>query len=361
MDFLIGAFLGGLSLLAVSLQRTYSQIPAKELRRRARAGDEPAAALYRAAAYGHSLSFIPWVLVGLTSAGFFVYVARTAPVWFALAATSALIWVGFVWLSASRATDIGKKAATTLAPAFASVLSAIHPLIDALVRQVHSHRPHAEHTGLYEKADLLDLLDRQDEQADNRIERAELEIARSALMFGDKLVGDVMTPRRVVKTVSANDDLGPVLMSELHNSGHSRFPVFNDKEDNVIGTLFLRDLVNAKAGGKVKDKMVPKALYLHEDQPLHDALQAILKTRHHLYVVVNSFEEYVGIITIEDVMEQIIGEQIMDEFDEYEDLRMVAKRMAEKEHVKHVPDKTPHKEIETETTEPAGEDKSELD
>lgn len=334
--------------MAISLQRTYSQVPAKELRRRARGGDEPAAVLYRAAAYGHSLRFFLWVLVGITSAAFFVFVARSAPVWFALSASGALIWTGFVWLTASRATVIGERAATTSAPLIASVLATLHPAIDFMVRQVRNRKPHAEHTGLYEKADLLDLLDRQEEQIDNRIERPELEIARSALMFGDLLVGDVMTPRRVVKTVSANDDLGPVLMSELHDNSHSRFPVFNDKEDNIIGTLYLRDLVNTKAGGKVKDKMAPKALYLHEDQTLHDALQAILKTRHHLYIVVNSFEEYVGIITIEDVLEQIIGEQIMDEFDEYEDLRVVAKRIAEKEHASHAAKEKPEEVAETE-------------
>lgn len=341
MEFLVGATLGGLSLLAISLQRTYNQVPAKELRRRARGGDEPAAALYRVAAYGHSLRFVLWALVGLTSAAFFVFVARSAPVWFALSASGALIWVGFVWLSANRATVIGERIATTIAPVLAALLSALHPFIDFIVRQVRNHKSQAEHTGLFEKADLLDLLDRQEEQVDNRIERPELEIARSALMFGDLIVGDVLTPRRVVKTVSANDDLGPVLMSELHDSGHSRFPVFNGKEENMIGTLYLRDLVNTKAGGKVKDKMAPKVLYLHEDQPLQDALQAILKTRHHLYVVVNSFEEYVGIITMEDVMEQIIGEQIMDEFDEYEDLRVVAKRMAEREHLRHAAKEKP--------------------
>lgn len=321
-------------------------MPAKELRRRARDGDDLAAALYSAAAYGHSLRFILWALVGLTSAAFFVFVARTAPVWFALSASGALIWLGFVWLSANRATAIGERVAKVCAPVLASILSTLHPVIDYLVNQVQSRKPHTEHTGLFEKADLLDLLDRQEEQSDNRIERSELEIARSALMFGDLLVGDVMTPRKVVKTVSVSEDLGPVLMNELHDSGHSRFPVYSGQEDNLVGTLFLRDLVSVKSTGKVKDKMVHKILYLHEDQPLHDALQAILKTRHHLYAVVNSFEEYVGIITIEDVLEQIIGEQIMDEFDEYEDLRVVAKRLAEKEHAKHVEEQQPVEEAE---------------
>jgi CBS domain containing-hemolysin-like protein len=68
---------------------------------------------------------------------------------------------------------------------------------------------------------------------------------------------------------------------------------------------------------------------------LADALQAILKTRQHLFVVVNRFEEYVGVISIEDILEQIVGSPILDEFDQYDDLRAVAARQAEKDHKLH--------------------------
>jgi Mg2+/Co2+ transporter CorC len=61
-------------------------------------------------------------------------------------------------------------------------------------------------------------------------------------------------------------------------------------------------------------------------------LQAFLKTKRHLFIVVNGFEEVIGIVTIEDVIEQIIGQPIMDEFDQYQDLRAVAIRMADKIH-----------------------------
>ena len=142
-------------------------------------------------------------------------------------------------------------------------------------------------------------------------------------------------PKRVVKAVSVNENIGPVLMTELHDIGHSRFPVYDGKKDSIIGTLYLRDLVNTKSTGKVSDVMKKDVCYVHEEQSLYDALQAILKTRHHLLVVVNSFEEYVGIITIEDVIEQIIGKPILDEFDQYNDLRAVAARVAKLEHQAH--------------------------
>lgn len=325
-----------LALFAMSLQRTYSQIPAKELRRRARDGDEVSAALYKAVAYGHSLRAVLWLLTGLSAGGFFVYAARILPTWQALLASAMLIWVGFVWLSAGEATAAGRFAARHLAPMLGKILAYLHMPIDWLHRLFGRFRHQYSHTGLYEKADLLDLLDQQQQQTDNRIEQAELEIMRSTLVFGDKLIRDTMTPRRVVKMVSVDDDLGPVVMDELHKSGHSRFPVYEGNEDNIIGLLFLRDLIKRRAGGKVRGAMKKQALYLHEDQSLYDALQAVLKTHCHLFIVVNNFEEYVGIITIEDVLEQIVGQAIVDEFDEYENLRAVATRTARKEHERHI-------------------------
>lgn len=321
MELFVTFLLAAVSLLAVSLERTYASVPPKELKRRARSGDELAAALYRAAAYGSNLKLVLWGLISLTSAVFFVYVSRNEPVWFALAASAGLVWLGFVWLPYKQVSGLTAKAAAKLAPVFEALMNYAAPLADLITRRL---RMEQRHTGLYEKDDLLEILNRQARQTDNRIEQAELEIARNALTFGEKLIGDVMVPRRQVKTVSAEDDLGPVLMSELHDSGHSRFPVYDGQEDNLIGTLYLRDLVNAKTGGKVKDKMVARVQYLHEDQTLHHALQAILKTRWHLYVVVNSFEEYVGIIALEDVLENILGRQIVDEFDRYEDLKAIA-------------------------------------
>jgi CBS domain containing-hemolysin-like protein len=78
--------------------------------------------------------------------------------------------------------------------------------------------------------------------------------------------------------------------------------------------------------------MRKRVCYIHEEQTLLEALQAVLKTKHHLFIVVNSFEEYVGILTIEGVLEQIVGLPILDEFDRYEDMRAVAASIAEKEH-----------------------------
>ena len=141
-----------------------------------------------------------------------------------------------------------------------------------------------------------------------------------------------MTPRRMAKLVAQDDTLGPQLLSELHESGHSRFPVVREElKYNFVGTLYIRDLALEKSSKKVKEVMTKDVQYVHEEKSLDFALRTFLKTRHHLLVVVNSFEEFVGLLSIEDVLEEIIGKEIIDEFDKHDDLRAVAKSLAEED------------------------------
>lgn len=333
-------------LLSVSIQRTYAAVPLRELKRRARQGNDIAAALVKAVSYGYSLQAVLWVLIVLSSALFFVFVTLAYPAWFAVILSSFLIWLGYLWLPAREVSGFGERLAAYAAPVFAKLAGWVHPLVGRLKEVIRRNRPVRVHTGLYDRQDFVELIEKQQVQADNRIEKSELDVAKHALTYGDKKVGDVMIPRRIVTMVSVSDSIGPVLMDELHKSGHSRFPVYDGKPENIVGTLFLRELSGGREHGPVRDHMHKSVYYVHEDQSLHDAFQAILKTHHQLFVVVNSFEEYVGIITMEDVLETMIGKLIVDEFDRYDDLRAVAARAAHKEHKTHKEPMTPEPESE---------------
>ncbi len=356
MRTIIIIFLAALALLSISLERTYHKLPEKELKRRARKGDEMANMLYRAVSYGPSLRIVLWTLIALTNALFFVFMNRSAPFWFALIASLSIIWFGFLWLPARETSKFGAWLAAKIAPVLGWIMEYIHPLVNRVGKFVESHLPLIVHTGLYEKDDLVDLIDKQKVQSENRIDKAELDMVKHVLSFGDKLVRDYLTPRRVVKGVSVDDSIGPILMGELHKSGHSRFPVYDGKKDNIVGILYLRDIVGAEGEGTIKPLVRKGVQYVHEEQSLYDVLQATIKTRQHLFVVVNSFEEYVGVISVEDVIEQIVGTQIIDEFDQYDDLRAVAAKMAKTEHKEHKKiteeDENPEPEIEeSDTTE----------
>jgi CBS domain containing-hemolysin-like protein len=246
-----------------------------------------------------------------------------------------VLWLGFAWMPSTRLTSYGARLAFWLTPAVAWLLNNLDPVFSRLTDLWHRYFPPQVHSGLYEKDDLLSLIQQQRLQPDNRIPHGEIEMALHALTFGDKQVADVLIPKRVVAMVKADEPIGPSLMDELHKSGHSRFPVFEGKDDNIVGILYLRDLITTRKTGTVKDLMKPHITYVHEDFTLYQTLQAFLKTKRHLFLTVNSFEEFTGIITIEDIIEQIVGKAIVDEFDKYDDLRAVAAAAAKKDHDVH--------------------------
>lgn len=336
MSILFGLFFAALTICIVAVYRAYEHVSPRELKRRARRGDEVASVLYRVAAYGMSSKTLLIILAIATGYFSLALLTQAMGAW-----TTGFILIvvgiaGAIFVQSSGgANKVSVWLAARISPAVGWLVERLNPLFELLGRLGRRLFPLHVHTGVYEKEDLAELLERQKSQPDNRIDPNEIELLKHALLFGDKTVAETLVPKRVVKTVSAEESIGPVLMGELHATGHSRFPVYEGKRDNIIGILYLHDLVEKKRTGTVSGVMRSPVRYAHEEFTLFEALQAFIKTRQHLFIVVNSFEEYVGIITIEDVLERMIGKQIVDEFDQYDDLRAVAARAAHKEHDEH--------------------------
>lgn len=324
-------------LFAVLLLKTYRSTPEKELKRQARSGDKLAEALYKVVGFGASLDIVLWVFISVSGAVLFTYVASHTAAWLSILLISFVLWFGLLWLPGVHNTQFGRGVARYTAGPLHWLIDTLYPLLARLERLVARYRPVTVHTGLYTRDDLVELLSRQRGQLDNRIPKEDLLIAKNALTFGDRLIRDCMTPRRVMKTVSAKESVGPLLMGELHKSGHSRFPVYEGGKDNFVGILYMKSMLKAKAGGLVSSVMDKQLYYVHDEESLSEVLQVFIKTRYHMFLVVNSFEEVVGLITLEDILEQIVGKPIVDEFDQHDDLRAVAAKQARKEHAKNHP------------------------
>lgn len=150
----------------------------------------------------------------------------------------------------------------------------------------------------------------------------------SGLAFGDQQVRDVMTPRGMIDSIDKKELLGPLVLDDLHKTGHSRFPVTDNDIDHVVGMLYVQNLMSldSKKTTTAEKAMESRVFYIHEDQTLAHALAAFLRSHHLLFVVVNQYRETVGILSLEDTIEALIGRKITDEFDAHEDLRLVARR-----------------------------------
>lgn len=164
------------------------------------------------------------------------------------------------------------------------------------------------------------------EESGSLLAADEKKLLVSGLNFRDKLVSLVMTPRNVVVGVPKNELVGPLMLDELHKTGHSRFPVYDKDINHVVGILHIRELLslNDKKSETAEKAMEQKVYYIAEDQTLSAALAAFLKTRHHMFVVVNEYRETVGLLTLEDVVEELLGREIVDEYDVHDDLRKLA-------------------------------------
>ncbi len=149
-----------------------------------------------------------------------------------------------------------------------------------------------------------------------------------SLRFPDVKVRTVMTPRAAVDSIKGSEFLGPLVLSELHEKGHSRLPVIGEDLNHVIGILHIRDLLSLddKKSTTAQKAMDPKVYYIHEEDGLEHALSAFLKTRRHLFVVINAQRETVGLLSLEDVLETLMGRSIIDEDDIHGDLHAVAEQ-----------------------------------
>lgn len=156
----------------------------------------------------------------------------------------------------------------------------------------------------------------------------EKRLVTHSLSFGSRLVSEVMTPKSMIATVDSKELLGPLALDELHKTGHSRFPVIENDIDHIVGILHIQDLLvaTAKKTPTATQAMEQKVFYIREDQTVGHALNAFIRTHHHLFIVVNEYRETVGVVSLEDVMEALLGREIVDEFDAHDDLRKVAER-----------------------------------
>jgi putative hemolysin len=151
------------------------------------------------------------------------------------------------------------------------------------------------------------------------IEEEEKEMIHGVIELGDKRVHEVMVPRIGIRAVNLHDPFDEIL-DMVVRAGHSRVPVFEDNLDNIVGILYAKDLLpylKASAGGNGAidiRKLVRQPVYVPESKPVDDLLHEMQAAKRHLAIVVDEYGGTAGLVTMEDVVEEIVGE-IQDEYD----------------------------------------------
>ncbi len=168
------------------------------------------------------------------------------------------------------------------------------------------------------REDLVELL--RDAQADGLIAADTLTMMEGAIAVSDLVVGDVMIPRSQMVALPADARLLD-LMKMVVESGHSRFPVHGEDKDEVLGILLAKDLLRgvvADNGPANVHELLRPAVLIPESKRLDVLLREFRQSRNHMAIVIDEHGGVAGLLTIEDVLEQIVGE-IDDEHDDAED------------------------------------------
>jgi magnesium and cobalt transporter len=165
-----------------------------------------------------------------------------------------------------------------------------------------------------DRQELIELL--RDAQRRNLLDADALSMIESVLQVSELQVRDIMIPRAQMVVVN-RDDTPADILAIIVESGHSRFPVIGENRDEVVGILLAKDLLRYRLDGgqrfDIRDVLRP-AVFIPESKRLNVLLNEFRASRNHMAIVVDEYGGVAGMVTIEDVLEQIVGD-IADEHD----------------------------------------------
>ncbi|MCL2585291.1 MAG: hemolysin family protein [Streptosporangiales bacterium] len=261
-----------------------------------------------AAAVGVALAYTHWL-----PAGWEVF----------LAAVGTLLVVRYLLIGVRPRAMTRERAARSAASA-ARLLRPLHTALGPLLRLLESasgalplgggHDPDALRDDDAELRGLVHYIEGRPE-----IEPGEQEMVRSVFELGDTIAREVMVPRPDIVFIERDKAISRAVSLALR-SGFSRIPVVGESTDDVVGIAYLKDIVSwehahpGESDGTPVEKIMRPATYVPESKPVDELLRQMQSQRIHVAVVIDEYGGTAGLVTIEDILEEIVGE-IADEYD----------------------------------------------
>lgn len=314
--------IGVVSLLGAAVLHAvvaaFEQLPyalEREIATRVRADGRPT----RAA----RLATLPEHTDNAASVGYAILEAITIVCWsfLAYAMGDVFDWVG--WLAFLVAVAIAAFISVMLIRAIPRQVARTHPLgavaalspvasaLITLTTPVRAVVPALRMPALAEPEDLV-------EQAQDALEDEDAQLLRSVVSLGDTLTREVMVPRTDMVTINAGTSARKAMVLFMR-SGFSRVPVIGEDVDDTLGVIYLKDVVKAtwddgEKLGKPVDDYMREPVFIPESVPVDDLLRGMQGSVFHMAIVVDEFGGVAGLVTIEDALEEIVGE-VVDEHD----------------------------------------------
>ena len=214
---------------------------------------------------------------------------------------------------------LAKEMPETIATAVSPVLSLLLTLFTPLTwlfsqwKKLLGHFVHSSESDTITEGELITMVS--EAENDGELTDRESQLIRSAIEFDDVEVEEILTPR--VDVVAVEDDISlEELAQTFAESGYSRLPVYHDTVDNIIGVVHEKDFYIARLKKSVTmEDLIAPTLYTTGSTQISQLLRTLREQHHHMAVVVDEYGGTEGIITLEDILEELVGE-IWDEHDE---------------------------------------------
>lgn len=250
----------------------------------------------------------------------------------AVTASTVLVWVFGSVLATAIARHAAEPTVYSWAPLlrFAFILTRplqfIGDFFDNLIRRLVGKTEAQEAEAIQEE--VLSAV--HEAKHEGQFDEAETEMIEAVVSFRDTTVGQIMTPRTEIEALQVTTDLGKVV-AFIRKGGHSRIPVYGENLDEILGFFYVKDLIRWLAGagpsgegggargGRTFDlkALLRPAMYVPETKTVRELLSELLAKRVHIAVVADEFGGTAGLVTIEDIVEEVFGD-IQDEYEEPE-------------------------------------------
>jgi len=188
-----------------------------------------------------------------------------------------------------------------------------------------------EEENIWSKREMKEIIKIHEDSEDSEIDRDEEKILLGALSFSDKRVKEIMTPKNVVFSLEESEKLDENVLNEIKYSGFSRIPVYSEEKDNIVAVLNVKSLINLSTNRKVSDVHLEEKIFeIDEGTKLDVLLNIFIQRKSHIAYVVDEYKTFLGVVTMEDLLEEILKMEIVDETDKHRDMRQYSRSLQEK-------------------------------
>ena len=258
------------------------------------------------------------VNIASASLGTLLFTAHFGPEYGATLSTIVMTLVVLIFgeiTPKSLAKEVPERLASAVAPALQLLMTVLTPLnwLFAQWKKLVGRGFHGGEADTITEGELMTMVN--EAESDGELTDREGRLIRSAIEFDDVEVEEILTPR--VDVVAVEDTISVEELTQIFaESGYSRLPVYHDTIDNIIGVVHEKDFYRGRLKKLTSiEEMISPALYTTGSTKISELMRTLREEHHHLAVVVDEYGGTEGIITLEDILEELVGE-IWDEHDE---------------------------------------------